>query len=310
MLTQLYEKHPDEVRTVFRHFPLPSHPLALKAAHATEAAGLQEKFWEMEELIFAQQGNWGAMTEVQLETWLVEQAETLEMDGAKFLEDMNSQAVIEKVEAAQQRALEIGLPGTPYLLINGQPYDGARDLGSLESILELFKLEQRQITYCPPMQIDPAKQYIATIKTEKGDVKLQLFPDKAPMAVNSFVFLARSGWFDDITFHRVAKDFVAQAGDPSGSGFGGPGYAFDNEITDLKFDKAGVVGMANAGPGSNGSQFFITFTAAPNLDGNYTVFGEVIEGMEILQQLTARDPQADPGASPGDTITTITIEEK
>lgn len=310
MLTQLYEKHPDEVRTVFRHFPLPSHPLALKAAYASEAAGLQGKFWEMEELIFAQQGNWGAMTDEQFQDWVIEQAETLELDGEKFLDDMNSQAVTEKVDAAQQRALEIGLPGTPFLLINGQPYDGSRDLGSLESIMELFKLEKRQITYCPPMQIDPTKQYIATIQTEKGDVKLQLFPDKAPMAVNSFVFLARNGWFDDITFHRVVKNFVAQAGDPSGSGFGGPGYSFDNEISDLKFDKAGMVGMANAGPGSNGSQFFITYAAAPNLDGNYTVFGEVIEGMEVLQQLTDRDPQANPGAPPGDTITTITIEEK
>ncbi len=141
-------------------------------------------------------------------------------------------------------------------------------------------------------------------------MKVQLLPDNAPLAVNSFVFLARNGWFDDITFHRVLPDYVAQTGDPSGSGFGGPGYTFDNEISDLKFDKAGLMGMANSGPGSNGSQFFITYAAAPNLDGKYTIFGEVLEGMDVLKQLTARDPSQGGTLPPGDKIKTITIEEK
>ena len=105
------------------------------------------------------------------------------------------------------------------------------------------------------MVIDPAKQYIATLKTEKGDIVIQLFADKAPLAVNSFVFLAREGWFNGVTFHRVLPGFVAQAGDPSATGMGGPGYFFRNETNDLLYDKPGMVGMANSGADSNGSQF-------------------------------------------------------
>jgi cyclophilin family peptidyl-prolyl cis-trans isomerase len=160
------------------------------------------------------------------------------------------------------------------------------------------------------MVIDPQKQYTATLKTEKGDIVIQLFPDKAAMAVNSFVFLARQGWFNNVTFHRVIPNFVAQAGDPSGSGFGGPGYSFDNEIFDLKFDKEGLVGMANSGPGTNGSQFFITFAPAPNLDGKYTIFGQVIEGMDVAKKLTPRDTAQTPNLPPGDKILSVEIKEK
>ncbi len=162
-MAQLYEKHPDEVRVVFRHFPLPSHPLSLTAAYASEAAGVQGKFWDMSEKIFAEQGNWAALTPEQFEPWLVDQAKALGLDEAKFKEDLQSKAIQDKVQQAQQRALDIGLPGTPFLVINGRPYQGPMDLASLELIIDLFKLEKRQFTYCPPMQIDPKKQYIATI---------------------------------------------------------------------------------------------------------------------------------------------------
>jgi cyclophilin family peptidyl-prolyl cis-trans isomerase len=177
-------------------------------------------------------------------------------------------------------------------------------------------LEKRQFTYCPPMIIDPNKQYSATIKTEKGDIVMELYPDKAPMAVNNFVFLAQQDWYDNVTFHRVmrkpefSEDFVAQAGDPSGSGMGGPGYTFADEISDLRFDKPGMVGMANAGPGSNGSQFFITYVSRDDLTGTYSVFGQVIEGMDVLQQLTPRDPGQQMGLPPGDKILDVVITEK
>jgi cyclophilin family peptidyl-prolyl cis-trans isomerase len=129
--------------------------------------------------------------------------------------------------------------------------------------------------------------------------------------VNSFVFLARQGWFDGVTFHRVIPGFVAQAGDPSGTGTGGPGYYFANEIrTDLGFDKPGMVGMANAGPDTNGSQFFIVYAPQPKLDGSYTVFAQVIQGMDVVESLTPRDPQTSLGLPPGDKILGVTIEEK
>ncbi len=158
------------------------------------------------------------------------------------------------------------------------------------------------------MTIDPSKQYVATISTEKGDVVIELFPDKAPIAVNNFIFLAEEGWYDGVTFHRVLPGSIAQAGDPSGTGFGGPGYAFVNESSDMAFDEAGLVAMANAGPDSNGSQFFITYRPRPDLDGGYTIFGRVISGMDVAESITARDPSSGLDLPPGDQILTITID--
>ena len=161
----------------------------------------------------------------------------------------------------------------------------------------------------PEMSIDPNKYYYATLATEQGDIKLQLFADRAPMTVNNFVFLAREGFYDNTTFHRVLADFMAQAGDPTGTGMGGPGYTFADEIwPGGSFDRRGLLAMANAGPGTNGSQFFITFAPTQWLDGNHTIFGEVIEGDDVLSKLTLRDPQSNP-SEPGDLIQSITVEE-
>ncbi|HRW47171.1 MAG: peptidylprolyl isomerase [Caldilinea sp.] len=164
-------------------------------------------------------------------------------------------------------------------------------------------------TSAPDMTIDPSKFYYATIATELGDIKVQLYADRAPMTVNNFVFLAREGFYDNTTFHRVLQDFMAQAGDPTGTGMGGPGYNFADEFwPGATFDRRGLLAMANAGPGTNGSQFFITFAPTPWLDGGHTIFGEVIEGDDVLSQITLRDPQG--GATePGDLIKSITIEE-
>jgi cyclophilin family peptidyl-prolyl cis-trans isomerase len=160
------------------------------------------------------------------------------------------------------------------------------------------------------MTIDPAKEYQAqVIMAEGGQFTIGLYPDKAPLTVNSFVFLAREGFFDGVTFHRVIDGFMAQGGDPSGTGGGGPGYTFANEDSDLTFDRAGVVAMANAGRNTNGSQFFITFAPAEFLNGDYTIFGQVIEGMDVVNAITRRDPQHSPTFT-GDAIQTITIIER
>ena len=167
-----------------------------------------------------------------------------------------------------------------------------------------------QYTTEPPMGIDVSKQYFATVKMAKGgEFKIQLFPDKAPRTVNSFVFLACRGYFDGITFHRVLEGFMAQGGDPTGTGTGGPGYEFVNEDNDLTFDKAGVVAMANAGRDTNGSQFFITFVPTPQLNGGYTIFGQVIEGMDVVNAITRRDPDTGP-AFQGDAMESVTITEQ
>lgn len=138
----------------------------------------------------------------------------------------------------------------------------------------------------PTMQIDPAKSYTAVMKTGAGELKIKLFADKTPITVNNFVFLAREGFYDSITFHRVIDDFMAQGGDPTGTGRGGPGYRFADEFdATLKHSKPGILSMANAGPGTNGSQFFITHVPTPHLDGKHTVFGELVEGEDVLMAL-------------------------
>lgn len=168
----------------------------------------------------------------------------------------------------------------------------------------------KQYASAPPMTIDINKQYLAKVKMENGgEFVIELYADKAPITVNSFIFLARDGYFDGVTFHRVLEGFMAQTGDPTGTGRGGPGYKFENEDSDLVFDKAGVVAMANAGRDTNGSQFFITFGPTPQLNGDYTIFGQVISGMDVVNSITRRDPQQNPDFS-GDVIESITISEK
>ena len=162
----------------------------------------------------------------------------------------------------------------------------------------------------PPMSIDENKEYLATFKLANGDeFVVRLFPDKAPNTVNNFVFLARDGYYDGTTFHRVLDGFMAQGGDPTGSGMGGPGYEFADEFSDLTFDKPGLLAMANAGPNTNGSQFFITYAPTPHLDNMHTIFGEVIEGMDVVNNITRRDPDQNPDFQ-GDAIEMIVITEQ
>ncbi len=163
----------------------------------------------------------------------------------------------------------------------------------------------------PPMQIDPNKKYTATFKTEKGDIRVDLFAKEAPITVNNFVFLAREGFYDNTTFHRVINGFMAQGGDPTGTGRGGPGYKFNDEAgaLALKHDSAGVLSMANAGANTNGSQFFITHGPTPHLNGKHGVFGKVKdkESLDVLMKIRQRDPMSDP--NPGDKIQAIEISE-
>jgi cyclophilin family peptidyl-prolyl cis-trans isomerase len=179
------------------------------------------------------------------------------------------------------------------------------------NVLSGAQPRQLQWSAPPPLTIDPNGQYYATIQTAKGNIDLVLFPQAAPQAVNSFIFLAEQGYYDGVTFHRVLPDFMAQGGDPTGTGSGGPGYTFANEIdASLSFDSEGVLAMANTGqPNSNGSQFFITYGPQPGLDGGYTIFGHVLAGMDVVRALAPRDPASNPSAPPGDSITTITISQ-
>jgi cyclophilin family peptidyl-prolyl cis-trans isomerase len=144
----------------------------------------------------------------------------------------------------------------------------------------------------PKMVIDPKKSYKAVLQTDVGDIIITLFADKTPLTVNNFVFLAQQGFYNGTFFHRVIKDFMVQGGDPTGTGRGGPGYRFHDEFhPELRHDKPGTVSMANAGPNTNGSQFFITHVSTPWLDNKHSVFGQVEEGMDVLLSIPPRDPQ-------------------
>ncbi|MFZ5820154.1 MAG: peptidylprolyl isomerase [Chloroflexota bacterium] len=160
----------------------------------------------------------------------------------------------------------------------------------------------------PKMEIDPKKKYTARMETDKGTMVIELFADKTPKTVNNFAFLSRQGFYEGVIFHRVIENFMVQGGDPTGRGAGGPGYKFEDEFhPSLKHDKPGILSMANAGPNTNGSQFFITHVPTPWLDGKHSVFGQVIEGMDVLMSIAPRDPMRP--EYPGVKIQKVTIEE-
>jgi len=172
------------------------------------------------------------------------------------------------------------------------------------------QVKPMQFSAAPAMQIDVKKQYFATVTMAGGgQFVMQLYPDKAPITVNSFVFLVKQGYFNCVTFHRVIDGFMAQGGDQTGTGNGGPGYQFNNETNDLLFNKAGVVAMANSGPNTNGSQFFITFGPVGLAESDYTIFGQVISGMAVVNGITRRDPNQNPNFT-GDVIQSVTISSK
>jgi cyclophilin family peptidyl-prolyl cis-trans isomerase len=163
----------------------------------------------------------------------------------------------------------------------------------------------------PAMVVDAAKKYEAVIRTEKGDMRFRLFVAEAPKTVNNFVYLANQGFYDGTIFHRVISAFMAQAGDPTGTGRGGPGYRFEDETNNgLTFNRAGLLAMANAGPNTNGSQFFITFVPTPHLNGAHTIFGELIEGQNVLNSISLVQPGGRTASgTTGDVIERIDITE-
>ena len=320
IVDQLQKSHPGDLRVIFRPVFIPANgssdpvigPLDKSqiAMEAALAAGNQGKFWEMRDLFHTKYNDWAKLTVNQFNSWIKSQAISIGLDGTKFEADYQSSETAARAKSMEDTAFQLGIQ-IPIAFINGSLQPSAiLDINSLNEVVSMTALGARQFKTCPSFSIAISKQYIAALHTEKGDIVIQLYADKAPLAVNSFVFLARQGWFDGVTFHRVIPGFVAQAGDPSGTGRGGPGYFFKNEVSDLKYDKPGVVGMANSGPDTNGSQFFITYAPEPTLDGSYTIFGQVIKGMDVVESLTPRDPSQSGDLPAGDKILSVTIEEK
>ncbi|MCX8061945.1 MAG: peptidylprolyl isomerase [Anaerolineales bacterium] len=314
LMEQIMLEFPDEVRWVYRYFPLVEmHDKAILTVQAAEAAARQGKFWQMHDWFYRNYSEWSGLSPEQFENWLWEQADALQLDPIAFQKDFDDPALAEKGYAAWRHNQNIGLPGVPFILLDGQIWPSNLPLNyyTVRNYILLDLLEERQFESCPPPVIDLSKKYLARLETEKGNVVVELFAEKAPITVNNFVFLARQGWYDGITFHRVLENYIVQSGDPSGTGYGGPGYAFVNETSpDLSFDQAGMIAMANAGKDTNGSQFFLTLAPAPHLNGAYTIFGQVIQGMEVLKQISLRDPSQFPPPPPGDKLLSVTILEE
>ncbi len=206
------------------------------------------------------------------------------------------------------------LGGTVFLVMNQGSTDlpcGGADFGDVGPLADLPP-EERNDYYerAPEMGINPDDEYEALIRTERGDLCLQLFAKESPLAVNNFVFLARQGFYDGTVFHRVIEDFMAQGGDPTGTGAGGPGYQFADEVDNgLVFDRPGLLAMANRGANTNGSQFFITYGPTAWLNGAHTIFGELIAGEDVLNSLTVVEPGSSPTPA-GDLIERVAIIER
>lgn len=316
LFSELAAAWPDDVQIVYRHFPLTQiHPHAQKAAEAAEAAGAQGAFWAYHDALFARQSELANLSPEAARELLIALATEQGLDVAQFTADLDDNLYADKVQLHAQDAANLGFSGTPTVIVDGAlipagnlPTDLAIWGDYIRDQVALRDMEARQYAAAPALTIDPAQSYRATVTLENGDqFVIALLPQSAPQTVNSFVFLAENGWFDGVTFHRVVPGFVAQTGDPSGTGRGGPGYTIPNEIDPaLSHNRAGVVAMANAGPDTNGSQWYVTLADAAFLDGDYTIFGEVVEGLEVVQAITPRDP-ADPAAPDGDRIDRVTV---
>ncbi|RMG91615.1 MAG: hypothetical protein D6706_18055 [Chloroflexi bacterium] len=315
MLAQLVNTYPEYVQLVYRHFPLNRiHSNAQKAAEAAEAAGAQGAFWAYHDALFATQAIWAEQPPATAREHFIQLAAELNLDLEQFTADLDNSFYAPRVAEQEAQAKALGLPGTPAVILDGDLLTGqelTRSYFIWDAYVQLRLLEDRQYTAPPPMQIDLTTTYLAHVEMASGEqFVIELFPQFAPQTVNSFIFLTKAGWYDGVSFHRVIPNFIAQTGDPTGTGFGGPGYTLPDEINPaLSHDRAGVVATANTGPNTNGSQWYITLASVPQLDGKDTIFGQVITGLDVVQKLTPRTPD-DPNAPPGDTIARIWIEEK
>ena len=311
-LKQIRLTHPLDVRLIYLHSPQANRDKDYLAIQAVEAADLQNKFWEMHDLLFEKQTEWSAVAPEDFKAWATAQAVSLGMDSSRFQADFEGSVVGDRLQQAIQFTADAQLNSPPRLFVNSAtPYTSLADFASLDMVVRMKALALRQFSSCPTVDINSLSQYLVNMHTSKGDVSLQLFPEKAPLAVNNFLFLIRNGWYKGITFYRVLTGQRVMSGDPSETGFGNPGYLFETEIAPaVRFDQPGMLAMDNDGPGTNGSRFFITLAAAPQLDGQYTIFGQVLSGLDVLASLSPRNPMPGVYLPPGDGLIDVTIVER
>ena len=324
ILDEFQALYPDDVRVVFRLRPFPEtfHNKSILASQAMVAAGMQGKFDEFRKFIFERQYQdtsdsdqaalpetdfWSGLEPADFDGWLKERVPALGIDADQLISDMYSDEVVAKVKALQSAADNLGITGTPTLMINGHQWpESSRGIEIFSIYLRLIKNQANEMDTCPATVIDATKKYTATITTTQGDIKVELYPDKAPMAVNSFVYLAQQGWYNNLPVIS-SSDFVL-SGDPSDTGYGGAGYAYLDESNDLTFDEPGMLASYSvwSGYGTNGSMFFFNKTALTD-QGERTIFGKITEGLDVLDKFAIRDNIFDPAI---DKVLEVTVTEE
>ncbi len=295
VLAELQAIHPQDLQVVFRPYPLwPVHDKALIAAQAAEAAGAQGQFWAMHDLLFGAFAEWADLSPEEFRQWLGQAARTLPLEPQAFDQAMQAGTYTDEALRDFETAFASGLTGVPTVFLNQKLVAMQPSLTNLEALLRLMRAEAQGLPQGPPAPADPAQVYRAVLETTLGPIEIELDSAAAPQAVGSFIYLARQGWYDGTIFHRVVPGAVAETGDPTHTGLAGPAYRFVDEFNgELSFAEAGRVALRSEGPDSNGGIFFINLQPLPELDGTRTIFGRVVSGLELLQQLPARDPLAD-----------------
>jgi cyclophilin family peptidyl-prolyl cis-trans isomerase len=265
----------------------------------------------MHDLLYQTQQEWAELSTEQFVVWAQDAAQTLGIDAIQIASHLQDGTYSEVVQDSFVQGVNSGLPGTPFLLLNGEWFRASPTINNLEAAIRLEALAARQSPQPPDLEIDTDVVYFARFKLTNGDLVVQLFPESAPAAVSSFIFLARQGWFDDTRFHRVFPGSFVEAGDPTATGFGGAGYFLPDEIdASLDFDRPGRLAMVNSGPDTNSSVFAITLKRMPAWEGARTIFGQVVEGLPLLTALEARDPLEDLLVEPDIRIIEVEIEEQ
>jgi len=312
VILELAAIYPEDLRVIYRQFPLLTvHDKASLAGQAAESAGQQDQFWTLYSLLNSDYDEWKDLDPESFLEWLLLATKHLDLDHQQFEEDLRDGRFEEAMKESFVSAYGAGINGTPFIFLNNDWFRLNPTRLNLEAALRLELLSYRMYESAPEMAIDPEAAYLVQLQLNIGEIVLQLFPKSAPTAVNSFVFLAENGWFNGNSFHCIVPGKYVQTGDPTGTGLGGPGYFLPDEIDpDLDFNQSGIAALTSTGPNTSGSQFFITLSPLPELNGTRTIFGRVVKGLDLLLDLEVRDPLEDLLTPPQVYTESIRIEVK
>jgi cyclophilin family peptidyl-prolyl cis-trans isomerase/protein-disulfide isomerase len=312
VLDELQSLHPQDIRLIYREVPLLTiREKSALAAQAAASAAAQGRFWEMHDLLFTRYAEWSALTLDEFPVWLGQVAPNAGLDAATLAQDLETRRFEPYVAEAYNQAVAAGIPGAPFLFFNRDLFMLPPTLENLEATVRLTLLASRQFDSPPAFTLDLSADYYARIRLNIGEVILDLYEDSAPQAVNSFAFLAQQGWYDGTPAYRVVRGQYVEFGDPTGTGFGTPGFSFGLEASpSITFDRPGVVGLSAEDPSTNGSRFFIALTALPMYDGERTVLGHVVSGLHLIDALSTRDPLTDLLLDPQAIIQSIEVEAR